>query len=69
MVNNNLVNVLTGTKIHGTLYYNDCNKNKTGWGDSSKTIVVAIEEPPKCEIKHVAKYYSSLEKKHVKQNI
>ena len=46
MVNNNLESIFTGTKIDG------CNK-KTGSEDSSKTIVVTIEEPSKCLIKHV----------------
>ena len=42
-----------------------CDKNITGRGDSSKNIVVAIEEPPKCEM--WPNKYSSLETKHVSQ--
>ena len=61
MVNNNPVNIITGGKnmVH-------C-KKKTGPGDSSKTTVLAIEESPECVIKQ-PNNYSSLEKKHVKQN-
>ena len=52
MVINKPGNVITEKNT----WYN-CNQTKPGSGDFSKTIIVAIEEPPKCAIKrkHVAK--------------